>query len=49
MSVIFNCVAIVLFLIAGIVIAASGDIGLEPAALVAFGLASHSAAHLPIP
>lgn len=49
LSVLFTVLALVLFLIAGIVLAAGGSIGLAPAALVAFGLASFAAGHLPLP
>lgn len=48
MSTFFQILAVVLFLIAGIVIIAGGSIGVAPLALISFGLASHAVAHLPI-
>lgn len=43
MSLILLIVAVVLFLIAGIILAAGGSLGIGPLALIAFGLASFAA------
>jgi hypothetical protein len=48
MSLLALILAILLFLIAGLVLAASATVGIAPLALIAFGLAAFAVAHLPI-
>jgi hypothetical protein len=48
LSLLLLVLAIVLFLLAALVAAVGGDIGVAPNVLAYFGLASFAAAHLPV-